>query len=144
MLTKTVTYEDYDGNTRIEELHFFISKTELAEMEVTTPGGFSNKLENISKSANGAEIMAIFKEIILKAYGEKSEDGRSFIKKRNGVRLADNFEQSLAFDAIFTELLMNPDKAAAFLNGIMPKDVMEEANRLNAQAKTSGLPSGNN
>lgn len=144
MLTKTVTYEDYDGNTRREELHFFISKTELAEMEVTTPGGFAKKLENISTSANGAEIMAIFKEIILKAYGEKSEDGRSFIKKRNGVRLADNFEQSLAFDAIFTELLMNPDKAAAFLNGIMPKDIMEEANRLNAQAKTSGLPSGNN
>lgn len=139
MLKKTVTYEDYDGNTRVEELHFFISKTELAEMEVSTPGGFSKKLENISKAADGAEIMTIFKEIILKAYGEKSEDGRSFIKKRNGVRLADEFEQSLAFDAIFTELLMDPDKASAFVNGIMPKDLMSEANK----AKTSGLPSGN-
>ena len=88
------------------------------------------------------EIMKIFKEIILKAYGEKSEDGRTFIKKRNGVRLAEEFEQTQAFDALFTDLLLNPDKAAAFINGIMPKDLVEEANKTKAQ--TSELPSGNN
>ena len=143
MLKKTVKYEDFDGNTREETLYFFISKTELTEMELKTPGGFAKKLERISTSANGAEIMDVFKEIILTAYGEKSEDGRSFIKKRNGVRLADEFEQTMAFDALFTELITNPDKASAFVNGIMPKDLMAEANKQNA-AKTSSLPSGNN
>ena len=77
MLKKTVKYEDFDGNTREETLYFFISKTELTEMELKTPGGFAKKLERISTSANGAEIMDVFKEIILTAYGEKSEDGRS-------------------------------------------------------------------
>ena len=143
MLKKTVKYEDFDGNTREETLYFFISKTELTEMELKTPGGFANKLERISQASNGAEIMAVFKEIILTAYGEKSDDGRSFIKKRNGVRLADEFEQTMAFDALFTELITNPDKASAFVNGIMPKDLMAEANKQNA-AKTSSLPSGNN
>lgn len=143
MLKKTVKYEDFDGNTREETLYFFISKTELTEMELKTPGGFAKKLERISTSANGAEIMDVFKEIILTSYGEKSEDGRSFIKKRNGVRLADEFEQTMAFDALFTELITNPDKASAFVNGIMPKDLMAEANKQNA-AKTSSLPSGNN
>lgn len=137
MLKKTVTYEDYDGNTREETLYFFISKTELAEMELKTPGGFVQKLEKISKSNNGGEIIDVFKEIILTAYGEKSEDGRAFIKKRNGVKLAEEFEQTPAFDALFTELLMDPDKAAAFINGIMPKDLINEA-------KKAGLPSGNN
>lgn len=144
MLKKTVKYEDFDGNTREETLYFFISKTELTEMELKTPGGFAKKLESISKSTNGGEIMEVFKDIILTAYGEKSEDGRAFIKKKNGVRLADEFEQSAAFDALFTELITNPDKASAFINGIMPQDLMNEANRLNGQAKTSGLPSGNN
>ena len=143
MLKKTVKYEDFDGNTREETLYFFITKTELTEMELKTPGGFAKKLERISTSANGAEIMDVFKEIILTAYGEKSEDGRSFIKKRNGVRLADEFEQTMAFDALFTELITNPDKASAFVNGIMPKDLMAEVNKQNA-AKTSSLPSGNN
>ena len=135
MLKKTVKYEDFDGNTREETLYFFISKTELTEMELKTPGGFANKLESISKSTNGGEIMDVFKDIILTAYGEKSEDGRAFIKKKNGVRLADEFEQSAAFDALFSELITNPDKASAFINGIMPQDLMTEANK---------LPSGNN
>lgn len=135
MLKKTVTYEDFDGNTRTEDLYFFISKSELTEMEITTPGGFTAKLESVTKANDGGEIMKIFKDIILKAYGEKAPDGRGFIKKRNGVRLAEEFEQTAAYDALFTELLMDPDKAAAFINGIMPKDLMEAA-------KTTNLPSG--
>ena len=144
MLKKTVVYEDFDGNVRTEDLYFFISKTELTEMELSTPGGFANKLQRISTDADGAEIMKTFKEIILMAYGEKSADGRAFIKKRNGVRLADEFEQTQAFDTLYTELLLDPEKASAFINGIMPRDLIEEANKLNAQAKTSELPSGNN
>lgn len=144
MLKKTVVYEDFDGNVRTEDLYFFISKTELTEMELSTPGGFANKLQRISTDADGAEIMKTFKEIILMAYGEKSADGRAFIKKRNGVRLADEFEQTQAFDTLYTELLLDPEKASAFINGIMPKDLIEEANKLNAQAKTTELPSGNN
>lgn len=145
MLKKTITYEDYDGNTRTEDLYFYISKAELTEMELSTPGGFANKLERISNAHDGAEIVKIFKEIILKAYGEKTPDGRGFIKKRNGVVLAEEFEQTEAYNQLFTELLMDPDKAAAFVNGIMPKDLMEAAkNNGNLQAKMSGLPSGNN
>lgn len=144
MLKKTITYEDYDGNTRTEDLYFFISKSELTEMELSTPGGLTKKLESITKSQNGSEIMKVFKDIILKAYGEKADDGRGFIKKRNGVLLAEEFEQTAAYDALFTELLLDPDKAAAFINGIMPKDLIEAANKQNLQAKTSGLPSGNN
>ena len=144
MLKKTVVYEDFDGNVRTEDLYFFISKTELTEMELSTPGGFANKLQRISTEADGGEIMKTFKEIILMAYGEKSADGRAFIKKRNGVRLADEFEQTQAFDTLYTELLLDPEKASAFINGIMPKDLIEEANKLNAQAKTTELPSGNN
>ena len=144
MLKKTVTYEDYDGNTRTEDLYFFISKSELTEMELSTPGGLAKKLESITKAQNGAEIVKVFKDIVLKAYGEKSDDGRAFIKKRNGISLSEEFEQTPAYDALFTELLMDPDKAAAFINGIMPKDLMNEANKQNLQAKMSGLPSGNN
>ena len=140
MLKKTVKYEDYNGNTREEVLRFNLTKTELTEMEAKTPGGFGKKLERISNGADGAEIMETFKEIILAAYGKMSEDGTLFIKKENGVRLADNFEQSAAFDALFMELLLDPDKAATFVNKIMPKDLIEEVNK----AKTSDLPTGNN
>ena len=144
MLKKTITYEDYDGNTRTEDLYFYLSKAELMEMELSTPGGLAKKLESITKAQNGAEIVKVFKDIILNAYGEKSDDGKSFIKKKNGVRLCEEFEQTEAYNQLFTELIMDPDKAALFINGIMPKDLAGEANNLNLQAKMSGIPSGNN
>lgn len=144
MLKKTVTYEDYDGNTRTEDLYFYISKAELTEMEITTPGGFANKLERITNAQNGSEIIKTFKDIILRAYGEKSDDGRSFIKKRNGVSLAEEFEQTEAYNQLFTELITDPDKAAAFINGIMPKDLMEQAKKMEYKTNVSNLPSGNN
>ena len=145
MLKKTITYEDYDGNTRTEDLYFYISKAELTEMELSTPGGFTKKLESITQAQNGAEIMKVFKEIILKAYGEKTPDGRGFIKKRNGVMLAEEFEQTEAYNQLFTELIMDPDKAAAFINGIMPRDLVEASKNIeNLQAKAYGISSGNN
>ena len=98
----------------------------------------------ISHSSKDKDVILLFKDIILSAYGEKSEDGRSFIKKRNGVRLAEEFEQSPAYDALFTELVLDPDKASVFINGIMPKDLINDVNNANLQAKMSGIPSGNN
>ena len=145
MLKKTITYEDYDGNTRTEDLYFFLSKAELMEMELSTPGGLAKKLESVTKSQNGAEITRIFKDIILKSYGEKSEDGRSFIKKRNGIQLSEEFEQTEAYNQLFTELLLDPDKAAAFINGIMPKDLVDNVKfNKELKAQTSNIPSENN
>lgn len=149
MLKKTITYEDYDGYTRTEDLYFFLSKSELMQLELSEPGGLSKKLERITNANDGKEIIGIFKELILMAYGEKSDDGRSFIKKRNGVRLAEEFEQTEAYNQLFAELLLDPDKAAAFINGIMPKDLAEAAKKeleknKDGQANVSELPSGNN
>lgn len=149
MLKKTVTYEDYDGNTRQEDLYFFLSKAELMQMELSEPGGLSKKLENITNANNGKEIIEVFKELILLSYGEKSEDGRAFIKKRNGVRLAEEFEQTEAYNQLFSELLLDPDKAAAFINGIMPRDLAEAAKielekNKELPAETTELTSGDN
>lgn len=148
MLKKTVKYEDFEGNQIEEDCYFFISTSEMTDMELSIPGGWSSKLERITaKDTTGKEIMDTFKELILKAYGEKSESvtGKTiFLKKKNGVPLAEEFEQSLAYDALYTELIMDPEKAAAFINGIWPKEVMNEANKHIANGKVSELPSGNN
>ena len=149
MLKKTVTYEDYDGNTRTEDLYFFLSKSELMQLELSEPGGLSKKLERITKTNDGKEIIDVFKDIIRMSYGEKSEDGRVFIKKRNGMPIFEEFEQTPAYDALFTELLLDPDKASAFINGILPKDIMEltkkemEKNK-ELPADVTGLPSEDN
>lgn len=144
MLKKTVKYEDFEGNQVEETLYFFISTSEITDMELSIPGGISNKLKRLTEpDVTGKEIMDTFKELILKAYGEKSENGRAFIKKKNGVPLSEEFEQSFAYDALYTEFITDPEKAAAFINGIWPKDLIDEANKKIAQGNVSELPSGN-
>lgn len=141
MLKRTITYEDYDGNTHTEDFYFNLSKAELIEIEASTPGGVAAKLEKISKDNNGAEIIKTFKDIILKSYGVKSEDGKRFIKSEEISRA---FEETEAYSELFYELALDADKAAAFVNGIMPRKLIEEANNdPELKAKIEGLKSGN-
>ena len=120
MLKKTVTYVDYNGVERTEDFYFNLSKAEVTEMELSVEGGFSKMLEEIVKSNDNARILEIFKEMVLKAYGEKSADGRRFIKSKE---LAEAFSQTEAYSEIFMELAMDEKAAAAFVNGIMPANL---------------------
>lgn len=120
MLKKTVTYVDYNGVERTEDFYFNLSKAEVAEMELSVEGGFSKMLEEIVKSNDNARILELFKEMVLKAYGEKSTDGRRFVKSKE---LAEAFSQTEAYSEIFMELAMDEKAAAAFVNGIMPANL---------------------
>ena len=80
MLTKVIPYVDYDGNERSETCYFNLSKAELAELNLTTEGGLQTVLQKIIDAKNVPELTKWFKKIILMAYGEKSDDGRRFIK----------------------------------------------------------------
>ena len=120
MLKKTVTYVDYNGVERTEDFYFNLSKAEVTEMELSVEGGFSKMLEEIVKSNDNARILELFKEMVLKAYGEKSADGRRFVKSKE---LSEAFSQTEAYSEIFMELELNKKAAAAFVNGIMPANL---------------------
>ena len=120
MLKKTVTYVDHNGVERTEDFYFNLSKAEVTEMELSVEGGFSKMLEEIVKSNDNARILELFKEMVLKAYGEKSADGRRFVKSKE---LSEAFSQTEAYSEIFMELAMDEKAAAAFVNGIMPANL---------------------
>jgi hypothetical protein len=118
MLKKTIAYTDYDGNERKEDFYFNLSKAEVMEMEMGTTGGMTKMLNSIVAAQDGKRIVETFKEIILKAYGEKSPDGRQFIKS---PELATAFSQTEAYTNLFMELATDATAAAAFVNGIVPQ-----------------------
>lgn len=118
MIKRTIKYTDYKGFEREEDFYFNLSKPELMEMELTTKGGMSDYLEKIIKAQNREELVKWFKVIILKAYGEKSDDGRRFIKSE---AISEAFSQTEAFVQLYMELVTDEGKAADFVNGIIPK-----------------------
>ncbi len=118
MLQKAITYTDYNGEERTETFYFNLTKAELAELNLTTEGGLQEVIQKIIDAKNVPEITKWFKKIILMAYGEKSADGRRFIKSKE---LAEEFTQTEAYSELFVELLTNEGKAADFINAIVPK-----------------------
>lgn len=117
MLKKTITYTDYDGNERTEDFFFNLSKAEVLEMEMGINGGMTNLIKKIVADQDMERISKCFKDIIMKAYGEKSLDGKYFTKS---PELSARFAQTEAYSELFLELL-DPDKAALFINAILPQ-----------------------
>lgn len=130
MLKKKIKYTDYDGVEREETFLFNLSKAELMEMELGTAGGLATIIHKIINEKDQPSIMKMFKDLILKSYGEKSPDGKRFLKiDLNGHPLYTNFSQTEAYSELFMELATNAEAAAAFVKGIMPADVkIEDAN----------------
>lgn len=126
MFKKTITYEDYNGIERTEDFYFHLSKAELAEMELSRNGGMKEYLEKIIAAKDNEQIIKLFKGLVFKAYGEKSEDGRRFIKSEEISRA---FSQTEAYSDLFMELATNTDSAIAFVNGIMPKGLDKEVTK---------------
>ena len=120
MLKKTIKYTDYNGVEREEDFYFNLSKAEVTEMELSKEGGMSEYIKKISAAQNAPELIKLFKEIITKSYGEKSLDGKRFIKNKE---LTEAFTQTEAYSELFVELASNADEAVKFINGIMPKNV---------------------
>ena len=117
MLKKTITYTDYNGVDRTEDFYFNLSKAEIMEMEMGTSGGLSEMINKIVAAQDAPAIIKVFKDLILKAYGEKSPDGKRFIKSDE---IATAFSQTDAYSQLFMELATDTDAASAFVNGIVP------------------------
>lgn len=131
MLKKTLTYTDYNGVERTEDFYFNITKAELVDWEFGTAGGLTTVLSRIIAEKNQPEIIRLFKTVIDRAYGVKSDDGRRFVKN-NEVLSA--FQQSPAYSALYMELISDDKIAADFINGIMPSDLVEQAAQNGAQS----------
>lgn len=124
MITETIKYTDYNGVEREEKFLFNLSEAELMEMEMGTTGGLAETIQKIVETKDAPQIIKIFKDLILKAYGEKSADGKRFIKINDaGVPLSIGFSQTEAYSKLFMELATNSEKAAKFVNGIVPSNL---------------------
>jgi len=123
MLKKTITYTDYNDVERTEDFYFNLTKAEVMEMEMSTSGGLAESIKKIIASKDVPSIIKIFKELVLTAYGQKSPDGKRFIKSEE---LKNEFMQTEAYSVIFMELATDEEAAANFINGIVPADLAEQ------------------
>lgn len=130
MLKKTVTYTDYNGVERTEDFYFNLTKAEILEMELGTSGGLAEMIQKVIAAQDGPTIIKIFKDLVLKAYGEKTPDGKRFVKSEE---VKTEFTQTEAYSIIFMELASDADAASAFVEGIIPSDMQNDVKKAQMQ-----------
>lgn len=124
MYKKVFKYKDFDGHDRVEEAYFNLTKAEVMMWMTTNKEYTLDKLLiELTRVGDVKRIMEIFEDLILRSYGEKSIDGRRFIKSEE---LRENFKQTEMYSELFMELVGDSNKAANFVNSIMPKDLEQD------------------
>ena len=136
MYAKTIKYEDYNGNQREETFYFNLSKAEIIDLEWRTPGGLENHFKKILETLNGQQLADTFKMLIQKSYGVKDPEGRRFIKNEEVLK---NFTETEAYSELYMQLATDDKAAAEFVNGIFPKDIVEQAKKQKEMANKAGI-----
>lgn len=124
MLTKTITYTNYNDVEVTEKFYFNLTKAEITQLEMSVAGGLSDTLKKMVDSKDVPTIMETFKMLIHKSYGIKSDDGKYFQKSEE---ISNAFEQTEAYSELFMELMNDPKIAGEFITAILPKEMQEQA-----------------
>ena len=125
MIKKTITYTDYNGVERTEDFYFNLTKAECTKMELGAEGGLSEMIKKIVAAKDVPSIMTVFEDLISRSYGEKSPDGKRFIKSED---MTNAFKQTEAYSELFMELATDVDAATNFVNGIVPQEAKKGNN----------------
>ena len=136
MLKREVKYTTFDDEEVTDVFYFHIGKPELIEMELEYEGGLGASIQRIIEEKDNKKLVELFKRVVLNAYGEKSPDGKRFVKSEE---LSREFSQTAAYEALYMELASNDGAAAAFITGVLPKDMAKDIKALDVPDKPVGL-----
>lgn len=139
MLKKVIEYTDFNGMDRKDTFYFNLSKAELAERELMTPGGYSAMLQHIVETQDRAELVRLFKNLIIETYGEKDAEGKMFVKSPEKSAA---FVNSAAYSALFMELISSEQAAYEFMNGILPADISKQVDIEKAKREAKKMIDG--
>ncbi len=118
MIKWPITYTDYNDETVTEDFYFNLNRAEVLDMDISANGAYVAYLQGIVDKRDGKQLAEVFKHLILASYGEKSADGRRFVKSKE---LSDAFSQTEAYVELYMQLATDPESCRKFVQGIMPK-----------------------
>lgn len=135
MFKKEITFKDYNGTEKTKDFWFHLKKTELLELAAELPDYVTDNIfdddgnpiepdigHEIYEALGKKGVMKYIKSVILKAYGVRSRDGKTFEKSDE---LTYKFSQTLAFEQLYLDMITKDDALVEFLNAVIPNDIDE-------------------
>lgn len=133
MLKKIIKYTDFNDMARTQEIYFYLSKKDIQVLNANYDGGLQGQFTKIMNKLDMKALLQTVEDIVLAAYGEKSEDGTKFIKN---AKVREDFQYSAAYEALFDELTTGEDAAdkfSDFLRKVLPNDVQAQIAKAEAE-----------
>lgn len=116
MIKKTISYVDFNGTQRNDDYYFHLSVPEATRFAARFgEQGWEAGIKSIVDSGDLRDVLDLFEDVILTSYGQKSPDGRTFVKNKE---MRESFSNSEAYAQLFEELIMSPDAMTQFAKGI--------------------------
>ena len=132
MIKKTITYTDYNGVDRTEDFYFNLTKAELLRMEMGVKGGMTEMMNRMIAAQDAPALIEVFEELIHKAYGVKTPDGKGFVKREEDYEA---FKSTEAYSELFVELISSTEASSEFFNGVIPANLAKQVEEEMAKQK---------
>ncbi len=137
MFEKEIKFKDFFGNDKVEKRYFNLSEAEILDAQFDSKGDFSMLIQGIANTRDQETLGKLFKEIILRSYGEPSADGIYFNKS---PEIRARFENSALYNALYMELLLDADKASEFINKVIPVEKLQDIIKKNSDKTGAETP----
>lgn len=121
MIKRSYKFVDYNDNEREETYYFDLRDDEIVKLELGTKGGLSEKIKRLTAAQDIPEIIKVFEDVVKMSYGEKSADGREFIKD---PVLTKSFMQTRGYSMLFMDFITKENFASDFFNELVPNSAV--------------------
>lgn len=115
MIKEDIKYVDFNGNEQVETAYFNMNRLEASRIQAHIGEDIQSYVKKLVDSKDVNKMLNFMDELILDSYGQRSEDGKRFIKN---TELKKQFSESAAYATFFEGLLTDPKKAEVFGNGV--------------------------
>lgn len=127
MYKKNITYTDFNGDERTDAFYFNLSDAEILELQVSYGGDMSRIMTNMLEKRDAKGLLGIITDLIRTSYGEKSSDGKRFMKNQE---VKDSFVTTDAYSKLVLELLNDEKEFEKFMTNVIPVAKREALNEL--------------
>lgn len=136
MLKLDLTYIDFDKVQKTTTHHFYLSLPELVRLEtefngeVVEQSALGQTLQRLASEGKNTELFDLFARMIHDSIGVQYTDGEGVLRFKKTPEDRDRFLESMAYGALFLKMSTDADYAVNFWKGIMPADLINEAEKL--------------
>ena len=105
MFKYPITYIDFSGKQRTKDFFFNLTKSDIMEIHLSLPNGLDGFIESLNDDPEVEDVIEVFKKIILKSYGKRTNTN-AFIKSKE---ISQEFAATDAYSELFLKFLDNED-----------------------------------